>query len=192
MKAYTKWFASLVAAVFFAMGNTGVAQVGMQKSAADLFKTIKVGQWVELEGTLQQDFSLTTKKVKFLTGDFQDDDWELKGVVKTLSPTKKQFTIGRVTVLATAESEYESPDGTFKAFGDLKTGMLVECEGTFLKDGTFSAEEIQQETDFKPNELNEIRAVGKVEKIDPVKRTVTMMGTTYKIVDATKVLSVVK
>ncbi|MCG3119086.1 MAG: hypothetical protein ALAOOOJD_01414 [bacterium] len=192
MKANTKWTSSLIAAVFLAMVNTGVAQVGMQKSAADLFKTIKVGQWVELEGTLQSDFSLSTKKVKFLTGDFQDDDWELKGVVKTISPTKKQFTIGRISVLATAESEYESPEGTFKGFADLKTGMLVECEGTFLKDGTFSAEEIQQETDFKPNELNEIRAVGKVEKIDPIKRTVTMMGTTFKIVEATKVQSVVK
>ncbi len=172
--------------------NNSIAQVTMQKTAADLFKSLKVGQWVEMEGTVQADFSYTAKKVKLLTGDFQDDDWEVKGVVKAINAAKKQFTVFRLSVIVTAESEYESPDGKLNSFDDLKTGMLVECEGTYLKDGTFSAEEVQQETDFKPNELNEMRAVGKIEKLDPVKHTVTTLGLTYKIVDATKVLSAVK
>jgi len=181
-----------VAVTLLVAVNSSVAQVAVQKTAADLFKSLKVGQWAELEGTIQADFSYTAKKVKLLTGDFQDDDWEVKGVVKTVSAFKKQFTVFRLPVIVTAESEYESPDGTFTAFDDLETGMLVECEGTYLKDGTFSAEEVQREADFKPNELNEMRAVGKVEKLDPVKRTVTMMGMTFKIVDATKVQSAVK
>jgi len=182
----------VLAATLLVMANSGVAQITMQKTAADLFKSLKVGQWVELEGTIQADFSYTAKKVKLLTGDFEDDDWEVKGVVKAVNPAKKQFTVFRLSVIVTAESEYESPDGKFNGFDDLENGMLVECEGTYLKDGTFSAEEVQRETDFKPNELNEMRAVGKVEKIDPVKRTVTMMGMTFRIVDATKVQSAVK
>jgi len=182
----------ILAATVLLTVNSSIAQVTMQKTAADLFKSLKVGQWVELEGTIQADFSYTTKKVKLLTGDFQDDDWEIKGVVKAINTAKKQFTVFRLSVSVTAESEYESPDGKFNGFDDLETGMLIECEGTYLKDGTFSAEEVQQETDFKPNELNEMRAVGKVEKLDPVKRTVTTMGMTFKIVEATKVLSAVK
>jgi len=184
--------AIVLAATLLATVNSSMAQVTVQKTVAELFKSLKVGQWVELEGTIQADFSYNAKKIKLLTGDFQDDDWEVKGVVKAVNPTKKQFTLFRLPVIVTAESEYESPDGTFTAFDDLETGMLVECEGTYLKDGTFSAEEIQRETDFKPNELSELRAVGKVEKLDPVKRTVTMMGATFKIGDATKVQSAVK
>jgi len=192
MKTQLKLALALIGVMLLAAANIGIAQVGAQKTAGDLFKTLKVGQWVELEGTVQKDFSMITKKVKLLTGDFQDDDWEIKGVVRTIDPIKKQFHVSRIPVQVTAESEYESPEGTFKSFGDLKVGMLVECEGTYLKDGMFSPEEIQRETDFKPNELNELRTVGKVERVDPLKRTVTMMGATFKIVDATKVQSAVK
>jgi hypothetical protein len=192
MKRQAKWIAAL--AVVLVAASTSMAQTTstMQKSAGDLFKSLKVGQWVELEGTVQKDYSLITKKIKFLTGDFQDDDWELKATVRTIDPAKKQFQLVRIPVMVTADSEYESPEGDFKSFSDLKVGFLVECEGTYLKDGMFSAEEVQKETDFKPNELNELRAVGKVEKLDPLKRTVTMMGTTFKIVDATKIQSAVK
>jgi len=193
MRAQIKCIAALLSGLVFAV-NTSMAQVttATQMTAADLFKTLKVGQWIELEGTVQTDFSLITKKVKLLTGDFQDDDWELKAKVRTIDPAKKQFQLLRIPVQVTADSEYESPEGTFKSFGDLKVNMLVECEGTFLKDGTFSAEEVQQETDFKPNELNELKAIGKVEKVDPVKQAVTMMGASFKIVSATKVQSAVK
>lgn len=182
----------LCAAIMLVAVNSSMAQVGVQKTAADLFKSLKVGQWVELQGTPQADLLYAAKKVKLLTGDFQDDDWEIKGVVKGINAAQKQFTVLRIPVTVTTESVYESPDGTFTAFNDLAVGMLVECEGTYLKDGKFSAEEVQRETDFKPAELNELQVVGKVEKLDPVKRTVTVMNSTFRIVDATKIQSAVK
>jgi len=182
----------VLAATLLAAANSGNAQVATQKTVADLFKSLKVGQWLELQGTPQADMSYTAKKVKLLTGDFQDDDWEIKGVVKSVSATQKQFTVFRIPVTVTPDCVYESPDGTFTAFDNLKTGILVECEGTYLKDGKFLAEEVQHETDFKPAELNELLVVGKVEKIDPAKRTVTIMGSTFRIAGATKIQSVVK
>jgi hypothetical protein len=192
MKTLTKLAVFLFIALLGVNESMSQTTMMTQMTAADLFKSLKIGQWVEIEGTAQSDMSLVAKKVKLLTGDFQDDDWEIKGKVRSVDPAKKQFQVLRIPVSVNADSEYESPEGTFKSFSDLKPGMLVECEGTFLKDGTFSAEEVQQETDFKPNELNELRAVGKVEKLDPLKRTVAVIGATFKIVDVTKVQSAVK
>lgn len=182
----------IVLAIALLAVSSGHAQVATQKTVADLFKTLKVGQWLELQGTPQADMLYAAKKVKLLTGDFQDDDWEIKGVVKSVNPASKQFTVYRIPVTVTPDCVYESPDGTFTAFDKLRTGILVECEGTYLKDGKFLAEEVQHETDYKPAELNELAVVGKVEKFDAAKRTVTIMGSTFRIADTTKIQSVVK
>lgn len=190
MKTRVKAF--IFAVTMLAVVSSGMAQVSLQKTAADLFKSLKVGQWVELQGSPQADLTYSTKKVKLLTGDFQDDDWEIRGVVKAINAGQKSFTVFRVPVTVTMETVYESADGLFKAFNDLAVGILVECEGTYLKDGKFSAEEVQRELEFKPTELNELQVVGKVEKIDAVKRTVTVMNSTFRIADATKIQSVVK
>ncbi|MDZ7291731.1 MAG: DUF5666 domain-containing protein [candidate division KSB1 bacterium] len=192
MVTKVKFIVVVFAALFLAAAKSGETQVAVQKTAADLFKTLKPGQWVELEGTVQKDYTVLTKKVKLLTGDFQDDDWEIKAAVRTIDKAKKQFQVLLLPVVTSQETEYENDAGTFKSFDQLKVGMLVECEGTYLKDGTFAAEEVQEETDYEPNELHELRAVGKVEKIDPEKRTVKMVGVTFKIIESTKVQSALK
>jgi len=191
MKAQWRIVVVAIGALLGALPESARLQMAAPK-ASDLFQTAKPGQWVELEGVVQKDFTVIAKKVKFLTGDFQEDDWELKAAVRTIDRTNKQFNLLLIPIKVSAKTEYENAAGTFKQFEDLKIGMLVECEGTFLKDGCFAAEEVQEESDFKPEEPGELRAVGKIEKLDPRQHTVTVFGVKFKIIEATKIQSALK
>jgi hypothetical protein len=93
------------------------------------------------------------------------------------------------------DAEFQNDAGTFKSFAGLKVGMLVELEGTYLKDGTFLAKEVEDESAKlagKPGLKDEIQATGKVEKVNAAKRTVTLMGITFQLTDKTKGKSAIK
>ena len=192
MNAHVRLFCSIGCAAFLLSSGLAMAQAG-KKSSGDIIKSLKPGQWVQLDGAIQKDLTILTKKVKFITGDFQDDDWEIKAPLRRIvDPSKRQFEVLRLAVAMAEGADYENDAGTLKSFGDLKVGMLVELEGTFLKDGSFLAEEVQQELDFEPQEINEIKAVGKVERVNPANSTVVLMGITFQISPSTTSKSVIK
>ncbi len=176
----------------------GVASVSHAQSTtlsqADLFKTLKPGQWIQLEGVPQRDLSVIATEVKFLTGDFQEDDWEVFGAAKAINRGLQEFEILSLKIKTKAETDYQVKDKTrqFTKFEDLKTGLLVEVEGSFLKDGTFMAEEIQDKTISKAAEAGSITFVGKTEKVDPARRAITLMGVTFLMNDQTHVRSAIK
>ena len=189
MKSHTKLAVTLAGAVLLLVGDNGSAQT---KTAADLFTALKPGQWVKIEGAAQKDMTVIAKEVKLLTGDFQDDDYEIEAPVRAiLDKTKKQFQLLSIPVAMEADAKYESDDGTFTSFEQLKPGMFVEIEGAYLKDGSFLADEVQPEV-ADPEEAGGVVLVGKAEKVDAVKRTITIMGVTFQIGEKTKVKSVIK
>lgn len=161
----------------------------------NVFNLVKIGGWVQISGVPQKDMTVMATKVKVLTGDFMDDDWQVFGKVRGVVASKKQFKIATVKVRSVDDTDYESDfDGDFKGFTDIRSGMLVEAEGTFLKDGTFLAEEIQDETKNpkKAKSPNEIKFKGRVQNLDAEKKTITLMGVTFKLNDQTKLRSAVK
>ncbi|NUO81409.1 hypothetical protein HUU05_15130, partial [candidate division KSB1 bacterium] len=101
-------------------------------SKVDVFKTLKPGQWVQIEGVPQRDMSVLATEVKILTGDFRDDDWEVFGAVRTLNRGLKEFEILSLKIKTNDETDYQVKDKNrqFTKFEDLKTGMLVEVEGS--------------------------------------------------------------
>jgi hypothetical protein len=95
------------------------------------------------------------------------------------------------------DTVFKAKAGTFDSFADVKPKIIVEAEGTYLPDGTFLARQLKNQPleslknpDKEPDKV--IEAVGKVEKIDPATRRVTLMGITFQLTEQTKGVSVVK
>jgi hypothetical protein len=166
----------------------------------EILATIKPGQWAKLEGVVQKDFTALCKQVEILTGDFLDDEWEITAVVQQIDKEKKEFTLLRLPVKLHKDAEFEmagKSDGKreFKSFDDLQVGMLVELEGTYLKDGTFLAKEIDDETskvEREPELKGEVELMGRVDKVDVKQQTITVMGITFMLTEKTKGKSVIK
>ncbi len=189
MKLSAKIFAYVVCALCWFTTDASFAQT---KTAADLFSTLKPGQWIKIEGSPQKDLTVIAKEVKLLTGDFQDDDCEIEATVRAvLDKTKKQFQLLTIPVTMEADAKYESDDGSFTSFEQLKAGMFVEIEGAYLKDGSFLANEVQPEV-ADADDVGGVALVGKTEKVDAAKRTITIMGVTFQVGEKTKVKSVIK
>lgn len=169
----------------------GAQQPGMK---LDVFKTVKVGQWVQIEGVPQKDFTVMATEIKFLTGDFKEDDWEVFGAVRRVDKLKKEFEIMLLKVKPASDADFESsdPNTRFTSFDGLKPGMLVEVEGSYLKDGTFLADEVQDETKTKADLAGEVKLIGKVEKFDQARQSITMMGITFHVIDKTQAKSAMK
>ncbi len=174
------------------------AQIRMITSPAEIVAALKVGQWVKMEGFIQKDFTVRTKDVEMLTGDFLDDAWSIQAVSRSIDPNKQEFKILLMPIKTQENTEYKAKRsivGTFNSFANLQGGMLVEVDGTYQKDGTFLALEIEDKSaDLvdKPELKDEIEAMGKVEKIDKARRTVTVMGVTFHIMDNTRLRAVIK
>ena len=183
------------AAFLLAAIPPGQAQVKTKINPDQMLPTLKVGQWFKMEGVVQKDATVLCTDVKILTGDFLDDDWGISAVVRNINREKQTFEIVNLPVKTQTDTEYENDEGTFSRFTDLRPGMLLDVEGTFLKDGTFLATEVEDESaklKEEPDLKNEIEAVGKAEKIDVAKRTITVMGIVFRISDQTEFKSAVK
>jgi len=165
----------------------------------EFFKRVKPGQWIEIEGIPQKDLTILSTKATILTGDFQDDDWEISGKVTTVIPEKNQFRVGTLVINVNKDAEYETAtEGkTFKSLKDMEPGMIVELEGTYLKNGKFLANEVEDETDNpkkkkKKNIDKLIKLVGKIKKVNPPRNSIEIMGSTFIIGPQTKIKSATK
>lgn len=187
----------LLTALLAFMAAVLVQPVQAQRATIDdVLKSAKPGQWMEISGTAQMDNSVMATKVKILTGDFADDDWEVYGKVRRIDPAGKQFDMLNLRIRTNDDTSYESADdsGNFNKFSDLKTGLLVEAEGTLLKDGTFLADEVQDESSDpkKAEKQNLVKFKGKVQSVNREKRAIVLLGVTFYLNEQTKIRSAIK
>lgn len=186
-----------IAALAASLSPPSHAQTSMRTPTPEFLATLKAGQWIQLEGLPQPGGpTVLCTELKVLTGDFLDDDWELRGLVRNVDPRVKEFYVSRYHVrLRPTDVEYDDPTGRFKSFADVKAGCLVKLEGTYMKDGSFLAKEVNDESDKlpkKPGIEKKIQVVGKIESVSPSRRTVTALGSTFVVNDKTKLKSVIK
>ena len=188
--------ASVAVWVAVLIGATAVsAQPARNGASSDRMAGLRVGHWVQLEGTARAGNSVLCTEVRPLTGDFLDDDWSLKGLVRTVDLVRREFTVGKSRILVSATTIYDNPRGTFKGLPDLRPGMIVEVEGALLQNGALMAVEVDDETDEivrNPRVRDEIEIVGKISHLDPRKRVVTVMGIEFQINERTKLLSAIQ
>jgi hypothetical protein len=192
MKVRTHFFAAVVPVLLLVMINSVVAQRKPQMTPAEILAALKLGLWVKLEGVVQKDFSVLCKKVKILTGDFHEAEWSITAPPRSIDRAKKEFKVLLLPVKTQEDTQYKakrSIAGIFNSFADLKEGMLMEVDGTYQKDGTFLAVEIEDKSaDLieEPGLQNEVEAVGRVERINVAKRTVMLMGIIFQLTDKTE------
>jgi len=168
------------------------AQTVKKWTPADIVANAKPGQWVELEGIAQKDLSVLALEIEFLTGDFMDDDWELNGKVQAVNHPENEFQVLVVPVKVSKNTQF---DKGIKSLTDVTPGMLVELEGTYLKDGVFLAKEVEKNTErlkAQPQLDTMVEAVGKVEQVDEAKRMITVMGIQFHITEKTEGKSPIK
>ena len=167
-----------------------------QGPGSDLFSALKPGQWIQLEGVPQRDGSVLCTEVKIITGDFMDDDWELRAVVRRVDPTTRQFAVGRYPIRLKETTEFDDDGvGKLKGFSDLRVGMLVQVEGTYMRDGSFLCDDVNDEGARrvkKPDIDGKVQIQGKIERVDPARRSITAMGTPFVVSGNTKVKSAIK
>jgi hypothetical protein len=169
-----------------------VAQTIKKWTPADIVAQAKPGQWVELEGIVQKDLSVLALEIEFLTGDFMDDDWELKAKVQAVTPTKNELQVLSVPVKVTKDTDFEKG---IKSLDDIMPGMLIELDGTYLKDGVFLAKEVENASErlkANPHLDTMVEAVGKVGQVDEAKQSLIVMGIQFHINEKTEGKSLIK
>ncbi len=196
MKNRITLFCTIIIGLFLFINNVDAQGKRPKMRTAEILAILKVGQWAKLEGVVQKNFSVICKQVEILTGDFTDDDWQMTAPVRKINKDEKQFTLLRLPITTQEDTEFqENDDGTFGSFADLKEGLLVEVEGSYLKDGTFLALEVEDESlklEKAPDLIGEVELTGKVEHIESGKQTITVMGITFQLTQKTKGKSVIK
>ncbi len=159
--------------------------------AQKLFKKLKVGEWIKVEGIPQKNFTVLLREIELIYGEVEDDDWEISGRISTLDPKKKMMYVLNLPVKIDDNIEYDDDYEIIKSFSDIKPGLFVELEGTYLKDGTFLGTEIGT-ADEKAQRLNKIEWTGKVQEVDPTTRTITMLGHNFVFTPSTKIKSLIQ
>jgi hypothetical protein len=183
----------LIFGVFFTMTASVFAQKRGGKVGHELLKTLKPGRWIDIAGIPQPDMTLFIHKINILTGDFEADDWEAKGIVTNVDFEKKEFRLrGGITVRVNDETEYDKEKDAwpkdFSGFSSIREGLLLQAEGTFLKDGIFEAEEIENKLiDPEDSDSRELSLVGKMDAIDLDKNTLKIMDVRFKILPTTRI-----
>lgn len=164
-------------------------------TASDRLATLKVGQWVRIDGTARADSAARCDQLRILTGDFLDDDWALKGFASGLNAAKRELLVGGVAVQVTDDTRFDSPGRKFHEFSDLRSGQLVELEGSYQKNGKFLAKEVDDETDEvgrRPWSKSQVRIVGKVERVDSRKHLLWAMGMAFEVSEKTRLQSAIE
>ena len=155
---------------------------------------LRVGHWVQLEGMAQGTGPVLCNEARSLAGDFLDDDYALKGLIKAVDLARQEFTIGACRIRVTRNTTYENPGGTIRSIMDMRPGMVVDVEGVLLEDGHLLAAEVDDESDeiaWNPKVRDEIEVIGKIEHVDPRRRVVRVMGIEFLINARTRLLSAI-
>jgi hypothetical protein len=174
-----------------------VGLVGAQKRMTpdEIVAALKPGQWVKVAGTPQSDSSIICEEIKILIGDFLDDDWSLRGVVQEIDLENRQLEILGLPIKIAEDAEFEGKNGDDAGIADLKAGMLLEVNGTYLKNGFFLSNEIEDKSaklKKAPALVNDIKAEGKVEQVEAANHRFTLMGITFQITEKTRSRSVIE
>jgi hypothetical protein len=173
--------------------TVALAQV-VKRTGSGLLSTLKSGQWIRLDGTIQKDGTVLCSEVRLLAGDFLDDEWSVRGMIRSLDSGRRRLTIGRYPILVEEDAVFDT-EGGFSQYADLRVGTLVEVEGTYRRDRTFLANEVDDESDEvrrKQGLAEQIRIVAKVERVDASRRRITAMGTVFQVTSRTQIMSMLR
>ena len=158
---------------------------------AKAFTVIKPGQWVRLEGVAQSDETIMCVQAKVLPGPMREIDWAMRGVLRSVDESTREVNISGYPVRLGTDLKVKNQAGTRLMLADLKPGLLVKAEGTYTK-GVFLARKVDDQAEDlkeKPGIEKKVLFQGKVERVDPVKKTLKLMGSTFTLSERTQIKS---
>lgn len=162
-------------------------QAAKSKQQVNIFATAKPGQWAEVKGPYQKDNTILASKIKFVSGTILEDDCEVSGKILSLDPQSNELKLVRQWPVKVAkDAEFKDKNGVATTLANLKTGMVVEAEGSYSKEGGFVAKEIEEDEIKEEEEADEVSVFGKIEKVDAAGKTIQIMGITFVVNDQTK------
>ena len=184
------------AAVLWGTATAWAQQTGRAGSPAELMAALKVGQWVKIEGPTAKTAIVQCTQAKMLTGDFLDGDWQISSEVRRVDPEKGTFMVYTMPCKLAQNCVFKSKtDPAFTSLAQLKPGMYVNVEGTFLRDGTLLATKVgdkASELEAKPDHKGSVRLRGRIDKLNPSAMTVTVMNITFQVNSHTQAKSVIR
>ena len=195
MKLGTRTVMAMLAVLVLASANTALGKTPRPQRAHEILPTLKTGQWIQVESVIQKDSPALCTELRLLTGDFLDDDWSLRGRVEKLDVKARRFSIGPIPIQVANNALIVAPRGKFSDLLSIHNGMIVDVDGTYLKNGTFRAKEIEDESDElrgTPGIDHRILLVGKVEHVDAGRHRITVMGTDFLITEKTQLKSLIR
>ena len=165
-------------------------------SVTELFSKAKPGMWVRLEGVPQPDQTIQCTKARLISGAVDEDDWTIKGQIRSVEPASRQLTVGsrRVRIQTTPAPKF-TPVTTLHGIPDLKVGMYVKVMGTYTPEHGFVARKVDDQSADVAQKVGADRKVmhqGKVERVDPARRAIVLMGSTFVLSSGTVATSVVE
>ena len=125
------------------------------------FADLQVGQFVEVDGHLQDDGSIVAKKIE-LEGE-GEDEFEFKGVIQSIDAGAPSMVVSGLTVHIDAATRLEGDHGAPLALSDFIVGQRVKVRGDLQSDGSILAERIRLDDD----DDFEVEFKGLIESIDP-------------------------
>lgn len=176
-----------VMVLIFILVKSDFSLFGQKVTVEKFLSTLKTGEWVKFEGTVQEDSTILLKEIKVIYGEFENDDWELSGVIRSVVPEEKMVFMLLLPIKFDKDSKYKKD---IKSFSDIQPGTYVEIEGSFLEDGTFLAVEIEPEN-IKNDEENTVEWTGKVQSVNPESNSFTILGHTVILMPETKIKSLI-
>ena len=189
------WLISCATLALLAAG-TALAQSGRAGTPNELMAALKVGQWVKIEGPAGNTPMVQCSEAKMLTGDFLDGDWQITADVRRVDAAKGTFSVFTMPVKVGDSCTFKSKANPgFVSIAQLKPGMYVNVEGTFLRDGTLLARKVADKADDlveKPEHKGLVRMRGRIDKVNTAGQTVTVMGITFQINSRTQAKSVIR
>jgi hypothetical protein len=184
------------AALALVVAGAAWAQTGGAGTPAELMAALTVGQWVKVEGPAGKTPTVQCSEAKMLTGDFRDGDWQITADVRGVDPAKGTFTLFTTRCKLADGCTFKSKKSPgFKSLAQLKPGMYVNVEGTFLRDGTMLAQKVADkadELDEKPDHKGLVRLRGRIDKVNTPGQSLTVMGITFQVTNHTQAKSVIR
>lgn len=169
-----------------------VVEAKSVRRGPDLLASLHAGQWVRLRGTPQKNSAILCSEVKLLTGDFFDEDWSVMGRITKLDLGGRSLRIGPFFLTVSESAVFEKP---LRGLTTLRVGMVVEADGTYTRDGTFVAKELDEESHedgFGPGTPGNIQIVARVDHVDVARRRITAMKTVFQVGDNTQLKSAIQ
>ena len=149
---------------------------------AQIPEALRVGTRVEVEGKRVGAGRVWAEEVEILLQQGIKD--VLKGSIQTVDAEAKTLTAAGVKIVASTATLLEGPNREPVPFSAFQPGQRMKAEGAFDQSGHFVAKRLKARKP-KPEKADEVALEGRVQQVDPSRKTFMVLGVTVMVTPRT-------